>query len=290
MTIPRKRKIVNDPVYGFIHIPSGLLFEMVEHPVFQRLRRIHQLGFTHLVYPGAIHTRFQHSLGAMHLMDQALESLRYKGFDISDLEAEGALAAILLHDIGHGPFSHSLEGLIVKGVRHEELTLSLMDDLNQSCGGALDTALAIFRKQWPGKFLCQLVSGQLDMDRMDYLRRDSFYTGVIEGAIGSDRIIKMLSVFDDELVVEEKGIYSIEKFLIARRLMYWQVYMHKTGIAADVLMSKILSRARKLSMAGRLWVAPRLWRSSCPGMLSACRIPGCGIRYWVISDSWMTMT
>jgi len=223
---------------------------MVEHPVFQRLRRIHQLGFTHLVYPGAIHTRFQHSLGAMHLMDQALESLRYKGFDISDLEAEGALAAILLHDIGHGPFSHSLEGLIVKGVRHEELTLSLMDDLNQSCGGALDTALAIFRKQWPGKFLCQLVSGQLDMDRMDYLRRDSFYTGVIEGAIGSDRIIKMLSVFDDELVVEEKGIYSIEKFLIARRLMYWQVYMHKTGIAADVLMSKILSRARKLSMAG----------------------------------------
>lgn len=259
MSVQKKRKIVNDPVYGFINITSGLLFELIENPCFQRLRRISQLGLTNLVYPGAQHTRFQHSLGAMHLMEQALDSLRYKGFSITDEEVEGAMVAILLHDLGHGPFSHSLEGYIVEGVSHESLTLHLMKQLNAETEGALDLALSVFEKTYPKKFLCQLVSGQLDMDRLDYLRRDSFFTGVIEGAIGSDRIIKMLSVYNDELVVEAKGIYSIEKFLIARRLMYWQVYMHKTGVSADVLMSQILRRARFLIRQGHpLWCSPAL--------------------------------
>ncbi|MDR1171854.1 MAG: HD domain-containing protein, partial [Bacteroidales bacterium] len=218
-----KRKIVNDPVYGFINIPFPILYDLMEHPYFQRLRRIKQLGLTSLVYPGANHTRFQHALGAMHLMEEAIATLRSKGLDISGEEAEASLAAILLHDIGHGPYSHTLERTVVADVSHEALSLLFMQELNREFGGRLDAAIAIFRKQYPKKFLCQLVSSQLDMDRLDYLRRDSFFTGVTEGIIGSDRIIKMLHVAGDELVVEAKGIYSIEKFLLARRLMYWQV-------------------------------------------------------------------
>lgn len=242
-----KRKIVNDPVYGFINIPTSFLLDLIEHPWFQRLRRIRQLGFTFLVYPGANHTRFQHAMGAMHLMEQAIASLRAKGQDISDEEAESAMAAILLHDIGHGPFSHTLESTIIEGTSHEMLSLTLMEELNAQFDRRLDKAIAIFKGSYPKKFLCQLVSSQLDVDRMDYLRRDSFFTGVTEGVIGSDRIIKMLNVYDDELVVEAKGIYSIEKFLLARRLMYWQVYLHKTGIAADELLRSIFRRAKYLT-------------------------------------------
>ena len=241
-----KRKIVNDPVYGFINIPFPILYDLIEHPRFQRLRRIKQLGITNLVYPGANHTRFQHALGAMHLMGEAIASLRAKGVNISDDEAEGAMIAILLHDIGHGPYSHTLEQTIIKGVTHESLSLLFIKELNSEFGGRLDIAIKIFQKEYPKKYLCQLVSSQLDMDRLDYLRRDSFFTGVTEGIIGSDRIIKMLQVFGDELVVEAKGIYSIEKFLLARRLMYWQVYLHKTVIAADQLLLSVLNRAGHL--------------------------------------------
>lgn len=242
-----KRKIVNDPVYGFINIPTPLLLELMDHPWFQRLRHIRQLGFTFLVYPGANHTRFQHALGTMHLMEQAVESLRGKGFEISAHEAESAMAAMLLHDMGHGPFSHPLESSIIEDVSHETLSLWFMEELNMKLDHKLDTAIEIFKGTYRKKFLCQLVSGQLDVDRLDYLRRDSFFSGVVEGAIGSDRIIKMLSVYNDELVVEAKGIYSIEQFLIARRLMYWQVYLHKTGIAADNLLRSILRRAKLLA-------------------------------------------
>lgn len=242
-----KKKLINDPVYGFVSIPDGLLFSLVEHRWFQRLRRIKQLGLSNLVYPGAQHVRFQHVLGAMWLCQQALETLRSKGIAISEEEETAVCAAVLLHDMGHGPFSHTLEGVFVQGLSHEALSIHLMKKLNASFNGALDLAIKIFNNEYPRRFLHQLVSSQLDMDRMDYLRRDSFYTGVQEGIIGHDRIINMLHVHRDELVVEEKGIYSVEKFLVARRIMYWQVYLHKTVVAAESLLLKIMERARYLA-------------------------------------------
>jgi len=245
-----KKKIINDPVYGFISIPTELVYDLIDHPYFQRLRYIRQVGMTHLVYPGALHTRFHHALGAMHLMGLAIETLCNKGTDISPEEKEGLIIAILLHDIGHGPFSHALEHTIVEEISHEDISIMLMDKLNAEFGGQLSLAISIFRGEYHKKFLHQLVSSQLDMDRMDYLNRDSFFTGVSEGVISSDRIIKMLTVKNDMVVVEEKGIYSIEKFLIARRLMYWQVYLHKTVIAAEQLLCKIFCRARELALAG----------------------------------------
>lgn len=245
-----KRKIINDPVHGFINIPVDLIFDLIEHPVFQRLRRIKQLGLTYYVYPGATHTRFQHTLGAVHLMNQAITHLRLKHIEISPEEEEAVLAAILLHDIGHGPFSHALEHSLIHDFSHEDLSEYLMENLNKEFNGKLDLAIHIFNNQYHKKFLHQLVSSQLDMDRMDYLKRDSFYTGVVEGNIGTDRIIKMLNVIDDHLAIESKGIYSIEKFLMARRLMYWQVYYHKTVISSEFLLVKILQRARYLAMSG----------------------------------------
>ncbi len=240
------QKIVNDPVHGFITIPNALAFELIEHQWLQRLRNIKQLGLSYLVYPGAVHNRFQHTLGAMHLMAQALQVLKDKGVDISQEEEEGAIAAILLHDLGHGPFSHSLEHSLAKRTSHEELSLAFMQQLNLEMGGRLTLAIAIFRNQHHKKFLHQLVSSQLDVDRLDYLHRDSFFSGVAEGTIGLERIIKMLYVSSDELVVEAKGIYSIEKFLIARRMMYWQVYLHKTVVGAEQMLIAILRRAREL--------------------------------------------
>lgn len=254
-----KRKIFNDPVYGFISIPFEIIYDLIEHPYFQRLRNIKQLGLTHLVYPGALHTRFHHALGAMHLMGQALEVLRGKGTEITDDEAEAVTIAILLHDIGHGPFSHALEHGLIPKISHEEISKIMMEELNKEFPGKLSTAIRIFQDQYPKKFLHQLVSSQLDMDRMDYLNRDSFYTGVSEGIIGFDRILKMLTVVDDELLVEEKGIYSIEKFLIARRLMYWQVYYHKTVISAEQMLMKILDRAKYLAQQKvKLFCSPAL--------------------------------
>ncbi|HMQ50126.1 MAG TPA: HD domain-containing protein [Saprospiraceae bacterium] len=244
----KHKKILNDPVYGFVSIPYGIIFELVEHPWFQRLRRIKQTSLTHLVYPGALHTRFHHALGALHLMQQAIEVLRSKGIEITEAEGEAACIAILLHDIGHGPFSHTLEHTLIN-VHHEALSIYFMEALNESFGGQLSQAIAIFKDEYPKKFLHQLVSGQLDMDRLDYLNRDSFFTGVHEGVIGYDRIIKMLSVHQGELVVEEKGIYSIEKFLIARRLMYWQVYLHKTVLSAELMLVAVLKRAKELVRA-----------------------------------------
>lgn len=255
--ILNKKKIINDPVYGFITIPSDLVYDLIQHPYVQRLRYIKQLGMTHLVYPGALHTRFHHALGAMHLMGLALETIKSKGQAISYQEEEAVIVAILLHDIGHGPFSHALEHTIVDGVSHEYISTLLMDNLNREFDGKLALALEIFNNRYHKKFLYQLVSGQLDLDRMDYLNRDSFFTGVSEGVISFDRIIKMLDVVDDQLVVEEKGIYSIEKFLIARRLMYWQVYLHKTVIAAEQMLVKILERAKELTGEGRnLFASP----------------------------------
>jgi uncharacterized protein len=245
----KNQKILNDPVYGFVGIPYGIIFNLVEHPYFQRLRRIKQTSLTHLVYPGALHTRFHHALGALHLMQQAIEVLRSKEVDITAEEAEGVCIAILLHDIGHGPFSHTLEHTLMR-VTHEEVSMHFMEELNEAYAGRLSLALSIFRDEYPKRFLHQLVSGQLDMDRMDYLNRDSFFTGVHEGVIGYDRIIKMLSVRDGELVVEEKGIYSIEKFLIARRIMYWQVYLHKTVLSAERMLIAALQRAQDLSREG----------------------------------------
>jgi len=254
-----KKKIINDPVYGFITIPTDLVFDLMEHPYFQRLRYIKQLGMTHLVYPGALHTRFHHALGAMHLMGLAVKTLCDKGLDIRPDEEEAVMIAILLHDIGHGPFSHALEKHIVQGIDHEDISTLLMNKLNEQFGGFLDTAIEIFNNSYPRQFLHQLVSSQLDMDRMDYLNRDSFYTGVSEGVISSERIIKMLNVRDDAIVVEEKGIYSIEKFLVARRLMYWQVYLHKTVTSGEQLLGKILDRARKLALNGfKLFATPAL--------------------------------
>ncbi|MDB5285946.1 MAG: phosphohydrolase [Mucilaginibacter sp.] len=254
-----KKKIINDPVYGFINIPSDLVFDLIEHPYFQRLRYIKQLGMTHLVYPGALHTRFHHALGAMHLMGTAVETLCNKGVDITPEEKEGLTIAILLHDVGHGPFSHALEQTIVEDIDHEDISILLMNKLNETFNGKLTLAISIFKGTYHKNFLHQLVSSQLDMDRMDYLNRDSFFTGVSEGVISSDRIIKMLNVKDNGIAVEEKGIYSIEKFLISRRLMYWQVYLHKTVIAAEQLLCKIFKRSRELALEGtRFQVTPAL--------------------------------
>jgi len=244
--IHNKRKIINDPVHGFITIPDDLIFDLIEHPYFQRLRQIKQLGLSHLVYPGANHTRFHHAIGAMHLMVKAIDVLRTKKVEISEEERLGAIVAILLHDIGHGPFSHTLEHSLLDKVHHEEVSLLFMQELNRQFNGKLDTAIAIFNDTHPKKFLHQMVSGQLDMDRLDYLQRDSYFTGVEEGVIGSERIIKMLDVVDGNLVIEEKGIYSIENFIGARRIMYWQVYMHKTVVSSEHMMISILRRAKLL--------------------------------------------
>jgi len=257
--IAKKSRIFNDPLYGFVSLPEGIISDLIDHPWFQRLRRIKQLGMTNLVYPGALHTRFHHALGAMHLMREVVESLRNKGVEISDKEKEAVTIAILLHDIGHGPFSHALEKSIVDGISHEDLSALFMDRLNYEYKGALSLALSIFRDEYSRKFLHQLVSSQLDMDRLDYLLRDSFFTGVSEGVISSDRIVKMLHVVNDELVVEEKGLYSIEKFLISRRLMYWQVYLHKTVLSAENMLVKILARAKELCAKGEdLFATPAL--------------------------------
>ena len=243
-------KIVNDPIYGFITIPSVLIFDLIEHPYFQRLRRISQMGMSYLVYPGAHHTRFHHALGAMFLMQKAVQVLISKGVEISDQEKEALLVAILLHDIGHGPFSHAMEHSIVENISHEEISLLFMEELNTLFDDRLTLAITIFKNQYHRKFLHQLISSQLDMDRLDYLRRDSFYTGVSEGSINSERLIAMLHVKEDRLVIEEKGIYSVEKFIIARRLMYWQVYLHKTGLVAEQLLMRLLKRAKVLSHQG----------------------------------------
>jgi len=242
-----KRKIINDPVHGFIKIHADILFDIIEHPYFQRLRRIKQLGLTHYVYPGATHSRFQHALGSYHLMTTAINVLRQKGHEITMEEAEAASIAILLHDIGHGPFSHTLESTVIQGIQHEQLSLLFMHSLNREMDGKLDLAISVFKNEYHKKFLHQLVASQLDMDRLDYLKRDSYFTGVTEGIIGSDRIVRMLNVVDDRLVVDIKGIYSVEKFLIARRLMYWQVYLHKAAIASELLLQKVLIRARTLA-------------------------------------------
>ena len=246
----RTRKIINDPVYGFITLDDPLILKIVAHPCYQRLRRINQMAFAHLVYPGAVHSRLHHSLGAYHLMCNALSELKSKGVDITGPEEVAAKAAILLHDIGHGPFSHSLENVLIRDTHHETLSLMIMEKLNKEFHGELDMALSIFQDSYPKKFLHQLISGQIDVDRMDYLSRDSFFTGVAEGVIGYDRIIKMLIVHHGRLMVEEKGIYSIEKFLLSRRLMYWQVYLHKTVLAAEMLLVKIIERAKELISKG----------------------------------------
>ena len=246
-----KLKIINDPIYGFIHIPSTLVFDIIEHPYFQRLRRINQMALSYLVFPGAKHTRFEHVLGCVFLMQKTVEMLRFKGVQISDKEAEGLYIAILLHDIGHGPFSHAMEHSIVEGISHEEISLRFMQELNKVFNGKLETAIAMFQGTYPRKFMHQLISSRLDMDRGDYLIRDSFYTGVAEGNINSERLISMLNVRNDELVVEEKGLYSVEKFLIARRLMYWQVYLHKTSVAAEQILIRLLNRAKELVQQGQ---------------------------------------
>jgi hypothetical protein len=251
-----KKKIINDPVFGFINIRSEIIFDLIEHPYFQRLRRIKQLGLSCMVYPGTHHTRFEHALGAVHLMRSAISVLKLKGHRITDEEADAVTIAILLHDIGHGPYSHVLESTVVPGVSHEKISILLMEELNRQFNGQLDMAIRIFKNQYPKKFLHQLVSSQLDMDRLDYLSRDSFFSGVSEGVISADRIIKMLNVRNDELVVDIKGIYSIEKFLIARRLMYWQVYLHKTVLAAEYVLISILKRARQLIEQGEKLFAP----------------------------------
>ena len=254
-----KRKIINDPIYGFVSIPNELIYDLINHTYFQRLRRIKQLGLTNLVYPGALHTRFHHAIGAMHLMQEAILTLRQKDILITEEEEQAALIAILLHDVGHGPFSHALEHSIVKGVSHETISSLLMDKLNKEFNGKLGLAIKIFNNDYKKYFLHQLVSSQLDMDRLDYLKRDSFFTGVSEGVINSERIIKMLNVVKNELVVEHKAIYSIEKFLIARRLMYWQVYLHKTVLSAETLLENILKRAKELTAKGHeLFATPTL--------------------------------
>ncbi len=254
-----KKKIINDPVFGFINIPNDFLYQIIQHPLLQRLNRIRQLGLASFVYPGAQHTRLHHSIGAMYLMDEAIKNLHLKGHDITPDEANGAMAAILMHDIGHGPFSHVLEHTLTSGIHHEEFSLALMQKLNEELDGGLELAISIFKDEYPKKYLHQLVSGQLDVDRLDYLRRDSFFTGVTEGNIGSARIIKMLDLYNDRLVVESKGIYSIENFLMARRLMYWQVYLHKTSIAAEKMLIKTLTRAKELTDQGvDLFASPSL--------------------------------
>ena len=252
-------KIINDPVFGFIKVPRGLLLDIVRHPLMQRLTRIKQLGLTQEVYPGAQHTRFQHSLGAFYLMSEALISLRQKGVFVFDSEAEAVQAAILMHDIGHAPFSHVLENTLISGITHEEISLMMMDRINQDMHGALNLAISIFKDEYPKFYLHQLISSQLDMDRLDYLRRDSFFTGVTEGNIGSARIIKMLNVVDDALVVESNGIYSIENYLTSRRLMYWQVYLHKTTVGCENVLINALHRAKQLAKEGvELFASPAL--------------------------------
>lgn len=257
-----KKKIINDPVYGFISIPDEFIFDLVEHPFFQRLRRIKQLGMTHMVYPGALHTRFHHAIGAMHLMTQAVSVIRKKGHEITEVEERAVLVAILLHDIGHGPFSHALEYDIVKNVSHEQISYYFIQALKQDFpenSDDLERALMIFANKYHKKFLYQLVSSQLDMDRLDYLTRDSFFTGVSEGIVGTERIIEMLNVHNDQLVIDEKGIYSIEKFLVARRVMYWQVYLHKTVVSGEFMLINILRRAKKLIRDGeKLFGSPAL--------------------------------
>lgn len=245
------RKIINDPVYGFITIDHPLILRIISHPYYQRLRNIHQMAFAHLVYPGAMHSRLHHSLGAYHLMCNALTELKSKGIDVTEVEELGAKIAILLHDVGHGPFSHALEEELIPGAHHETISLLILHKLNQEMNGQLSTAIDIFTNNYPKRFLHQLVSGQLDVDRMDYLNRDSFFTGVAEGVIGYDRIIKMLAVKDGNLVVEEKAVYSIEKFLVSRRLMYWQVYLHKTVVGAEMMLVRIIRRARQLIARGQ---------------------------------------
>ena len=245
-----KLKILNDPIYGFIRIPNSLIFDIIEHPSFQRLRRVSQMGFSNLVYPGANHTRFHHALGCLHLMQKTVNVLRVKGIDISEDEENALYIAILLHDIGHGAFSHALEHSIVTGITHEEISLKYMHQLNKEFDGQLDLAISVFNGEYHRKFLHQLITSQLDIDRLDYLKRDSFYTGVAEGNISSDRLIAMINVVDNELVIEKKGIYSVEKFLIARRLMYWQVYLHKTSLVAEYMLVNILTRAKELANQG----------------------------------------
>ena len=252
-------KIINDPVFGFIKIPRGLLYDVVRHPLMQRLNRINQLGLASVVYPGARHTRFQHSLGAFHLMSEAILSLQQKGHFIFDSEAEAVQAAILMHDIGHGPFSHVLENTLISGISHEDISLLMMEQINRDLNGQLNLAISIFKDEYPKRFLHQLISSQLDMDRLDYLRRDSFFTGVTEGNIGSARIIKMLNVVDDQLVVEQKGIYSLENYLTTRRLMYWQVYLHKTAVACEKVLVNLLRRAKSLARQGKeVFASPAL--------------------------------
>ena len=250
MIATNKLKIFNDPIYGFITIPNSLIYDLIQHPYFQRLRRISQMGMSYLVYPGAHHTRFHHALGCMHIMQKAVQTLRFKGVTISDDEENALYIAILLHDIGHGPFSHAMEHSIVEEVHHEEISLFFMNALNKEFDGQLDLAIQVFRGEYHRKFMLQLISSQLDMDRMDYLKRDSFYSGVAEGNINSDRLIQMMNVKEDVLVIEEKGIYSVEKFLVARRLMYWQAYLHKTSVVAELILTKILKRAKELTQKG----------------------------------------
>lgn len=245
-----KLKILNDPIYGFITIPNPLIYDLIQHPYFQRLRRISQMGMSYLVYPGAHHTRFHHALGCMHIMQKAIEVLRFKEVEISKDEENALLVAILLHDIGHGPFSHAMEHSIVENVNHEAISMLFMNQLNTEFNGQLSLAIKVFKGDYHRKFMLQLISSQLDMDRMDYLKRDSFYTGVAEGNINSDRLIQMMNVVDDVLVLEEKGIYSIEKFLMARRLMYWQAYLHKTSLVAELILTKTLKRAKELTQKG----------------------------------------
>ncbi|WP_366183517.1 HD domain-containing protein [Flavobacterium ovatum] len=250
MTEINKLKIFNDPIYGFITIPNTLIYDLIQHPYFQRLRRITQMGLSYLVYPGANHTRFHHALGCMHLMQKAVDVLRFKGVFISEEEKNALYIAILLHDIGHGPFSHTMEKTIVEEVHHEEISLLFMEHLNKEFEGQLDLAIQVFKGEYHRKFMLQLISSQLDMDRMDYLKRDSFYSGVAEGNVNSERLIQMMNVVDDVLVIEEKGIYSVEKFLMSRRLMYWQAYLHKTSLVAELILTKVLKRAKELTTKG----------------------------------------
>nr|WP_294938575.1 HD domain-containing protein [uncultured Flavobacterium sp.] len=245
-----KLKILNDPIYGFITIPNTLIYDLIQHPYFQRLRRISQMGMSYLVYPGAHHTRFHHALGCLHIMQKAVQTLRFKEVEISEEEENALYIAILLHDIGHGPFSHAMEHSIVEDVHHEEISMLFMNELNAQFGGQLSLAIQIFKGDYHRKFMLQLISSQLDMDRMDYLKRDSFYTGVAEGNINSERLIQMMHVVDDVLVIEEKGIYSVEQFLVARRLMYWQAYLHKTSLVAELTLTKMLKRAKELTQKG----------------------------------------
>ena len=245
-----KLKIFNDPIYGFITIPNALIYDLIQHPYFQRLRRISQMGLSYLVYPGANHTRFHHALGCMHLMQKAVDVLRFKGVAISEEEENALYIAILLHDIGHGPFSHAMEKSIVEDVHHEAISLLFMNQLNEEFNGQLSLAIQVFKGEYHRKFMLQLISSQLDMDRMDYLKRDSFYSGVAEGNVNSERLIQMMNVVDDVLVIEEKGIYSVEKFLMSRRLMYWQAYLHKTSLVAELILTKVLKRAKELTLKG----------------------------------------